>query len=424
MEFPNDVAFYSSTPASFRDSSLDEVEKLISNATSAPELNSSDEDFWQGIRNAFTLHPTTINFNNGGCSPSPRVVCESLKRQIDVANQGPSIFMWRDLDPEIEGVRKRLAAFFCADSEEIAITRNASESLMTCLFGLPMESGDEILTTTLDYPRMIFAIQQREKREGIKMVQVEIPAVPKSHAELINAFERGITSRTKIILVSHVGFMNGQIFPVREICDLGRKHGIPVVVDGAHAFAQFPFQQKDLGCDYFATSLHKWLMAPIGTGLLYVNRKKVADLWALMAPALTQTNDIRKFEEIGTHQAAVHNAIAEALTFHEMIGTERKTARLRYLRSRWTEKLVDVPNIRFHTNLDADHSCAICTVEVVGTKPGELASWLEKNYQIVTAPIEHVQFNGIRVTPQIYTTPAEVDRFADAMIVAGTRGIG
>jgi selenocysteine lyase/cysteine desulfurase len=409
--------------AAFRDDALDVVESQVGSLASHPDAAAEDERFWLGVRQAFTLDPDLTNFNNGGCSPSPRVVAESLKRQIDFANKGPSIYMWRTLEPEIEGVRKRLAKLFGVDPEEVAITRNASESLMTCLFGLPLNSGDEILTSSQDYPRMINAIRQLERRIGIKMVQAEVPTAPLSKQAIVDAFEQGITPRTKIILISHVGFMNGQINPVREVCDLGRKRGIPVVVDGAHALCHFPFKQADLTCDYFGTSLHKWLMAPIGTGLLYVRRPLIEDLWALMAPGPTQDGDIRKFEEIGTHQAAVHNAIGEALSFHEMIGGERKAARLLYLRSRWTNRLRDLDKVKFHTNLAPGHSWGICTVEVEGIPVGALATWLEDRYRIVVAPIEHRQFNGIRVTPQVYSTLAEVDRFAEAMTVAATQGI-
>lgn len=409
--------------AAFRNSALDLLEKHVSRVVSDPNATAEDEDFWLGVRQAFSLDPNIVNFNNGGCSPSPRAVAEVLRRQQEFANQAPSYFMWRNLDPEIEGVRTRLAKLFGADREEIAITRNASESLMTCLLGLPMESGDEVLTTTQDYPRMINTLKQRERREGIRMVQIEVPPAPRDHREISDAFERGITSRTRIILVSHVVFMTGQINPVRAIVDLGRKHGIPVVVDGAHAFAHFPFTRDELGCDYFGTSLHKWLMAPIGTGMLYVRRDKIKPLWALMAPDPSQDDNIRKFEEIGTHQAAIHNAIGEALTFHEMLGGERKAARLRYLRSRWTSRLLELKNVRFHTNLHPEHSCGICTVEIEGIKVADLASWLETKHKIVVTGIEHPQFHGIRVSPSVYSTIGEIDRFGDAMVLAATKGI-
>lgn len=426
-----DLLFAVGAAAAFRNTALSWLEKHVSRVVSDPNATAEDEDFWLGVRQAFSLDPTLVNFNNGGCSPSPRIVAECLKRQLEFANQAPSIYMWRQLEPEIEGVRTRLAKLFAADPEEVAITRNASESLMTCLFGLPMSAGDEVLTTTQDYPRMINTLKQRERREGIKMVQIDVPPAPATHQEIVDLFERGITSRTKMILVSHVIFMTGQINPVRQVCDLGKKHGIPVVVDGAHAFAHFPFTQETLACDYFGTSLHKWLMAPIGTGMLYVRKPHIEKLWALMpgGPGKKsdtppgQDDDIRKFEEIGTHQAAVHNAIGEALTFHEMLGGERKAARLRYLKSRWTDRLRDLKNVRFHTNLHEDHSCAFCTVEIEGIKPGDLATWLEAKHKIVVTGIEHPQFRGLRVSPQVYSLVSEVDRFAEAMLTAATKGI-
>lgn len=405
--------------AAFRNDTLDLVERLVSRDT--PDFD--NEEFWLQIRQAFALDPNIANFNNGGCSPAPRVVQDALKRQIDYANQAPSYYMWQHLEPEVEHVRKRLGKLFGCDAEEMAITRNASEALEICLLGLHLERGDEVLTTSMDYPRMITTIRQRERRDGVKMVQVEPPAVPKSHKELLSAFEKGLTAKTKLILVSQVCFMNGQIYPVRDVVELGRRNGIPVVVDGAHAFAQFPFSRDGLTCDYYGTSLHKWLMAPMGTGFLSVRKEKIEGLWPMMAADVTQTKDIRKFEEIGTHPAANHNAIGEALTFHELLGAERKAARFRYLRSRWTDRLGDQKNVAFHTNLDAAHSCAITTVEVKGIKPPELASWLLTKHGIYVTTIAHPQFSGIRVTPNVYSTLAEVDRLGEAMVIAATKGI-
>jgi len=418
-----ELLFAVGAAAAFRNTALTLLETHVSRIVSDPNATAEDEDFWQGVRLAFSLDPNIVNFNNGGCSPSPRVVAECLKRQIDYANQSPSIFMWRDLEPEIEDVRKRLAALFGADPEEVAITRNASESLTTCLFNLPLSPGDEVLTTSQDYPRMINAIKQRARREGIKMVQIDVPPAPETEQEIVDAFAKAITPRTKLILVSHVVFMTGQINPARGICDLGKQHGVPVVVDGAHAFAHFPFTRDTLNCDYFGASLHKWLMAPIGTGILYVRKNLIEHLWPLMPADESQDKNIRKFEEIGTHQAAVHNAIGEALTFHEMLGGERKAARLRYLKSRWTDRLRDLNNVKFHTNLNKDFSCAFCTVEIEGIKPGDLGAWMESKHKIYITPIEHPQFHGCRVSPQVYSTIDEVDRFAEAMLHAATKGI-
>ena len=397
---------------------------LAESATGKMAGHAADEEFWGQIQQAFTLDRTIVNFNNGGVSPSPRVVQDAMRRYLEYSNQAPSYLMWRHLEPEVEHVRRQLARTFGVDPEEVAITRNASEALETCLLGFDFEPGDEVLTTDQDYPRMVTTLKTRERRHGIKLVQVQVPAAPKSHKDIVDAFESGVTSKTRMILVSQVVFMTGQINPVRRIVEMGRKRGVPVIVDGAHAFAQFPFEHKDLGCDYYGTSLHKWLMAPIGTGMLYVKKSKIEGLWPLMAAAETQDGDIRKYEEIGTHPAANHNAIAEALTFNEMIGFQRKAARLRHLRSIWTGPLLSESRVVFHTNLEPSMSCGLTTVEIKGTDPGELAGWLLDKKGIFVTGIDHPTFKGIRVTPNVYTTVSEVERFRDAMIEAVTKGIG
>jgi selenocysteine lyase/cysteine desulfurase len=405
----------------FHNGSLNLVERAISSVTAT--VDAQDEGFWSQIQQAFVLDRNIVNFNNGGVSPSPRVVQDALRRYLEYQNQAPSYFMWRHLEPEVESVRRRLARTFGCDAEEVAITRNASEALETCLFGLSLASGDEVLTTDQDYPRMLTTLRQRERRDGIRLVQVAVPAVPKDSREILRAFEKGITPKTKLILVSQVVFMNGQINPVREVVELGRKHQIPVVVDGAHAFAQFPFTRDDLGCDYYGTSLHKWLMAPIGTGMLMVRKNNIESLWPLMASEASQSKDIRKFEEIGTHPAANHNAIGEALTFHELITPERKAARLRYLRSRWADRLQDLPNVVFHTNLTPRHSCGLTTVQIKGVSTDHLSAWLMDKKGILVTGIAAPTYTGIRVTPNVYTTLDEVDRFREAMVEAATKGI-
>jgi len=404
----------------FKNDTLRLVESLIAKTG---EVSAEDEQFWMQIQEAFTLDRTMINFNNGGVCPSPRVVQDALIRYLQYQNQAPSFFMWRNLEPEIESVRKRLARAFGCDGEEIAITRNASEALEICLNGFDLKPGDEILTTNQDYPRMITTIKQRELREGVKMVQVNPPPTPKTQQELLRAIENGITEKTKLILICQVIFMTGQIYPVRDICRMAAKRNIPVIVDGAHAFAQFPFLQSDLECEFYGTSLHKWLMAPIGTGMLFVKNSRIETLWPLMAANKEQAKDIRKFEEIGTHPAANHNAIAEALTFHELIGPQRKAERLRYLRSRWTTKLINEPKVHFTTNLSPEHSCGITTVNISGIKSADLAAWLWDKHRIFVTTIAHDQFEGIRVTPNVYTTLDEIDRFSAAMLTAAKQGI-
>src|SRR5689334_23389922 len=311
--------------------------------------------------------------------------------------------MWQILEPQCETIRTGLAEIFGCDREEIAITRNASESLEILLMGMDFKSGDEILTTTQDYPRMLTTLRQREKRENLKLKLIQVPIPPKNLSEITAAFEKGITDRTRLILISHMINITGQITPVKAVCDLARARGIETIVDSAHSFAQFDFKQKDLGCDYFGTSLHKWLYAPKGTGLLYVRRDKIEKIWPLMAAESKQSSDIRKFEEIGTHSAAPKLAIGEALLFHNGIGGKRKEARLRYLSRYWMNRLKAAPKIRFNTSFDPNQSCAIGNVQIQGTDTAAVVKYLFEKQKIFSVAIKHEEFEGIRVTPNLYT---------------------
>jgi isopenicillin-N epimerase len=392
----------------------------ILSATSAigdrsPESVAEDEDFWFAVQQAFTVNRTLIHLNNGGVCPSPKVVQDAMKRYLDYSNQATSYHMWAHLEPEVEGVRIRLARAFGCDTEEMAITRNASESLEICQFGIDLAPGDEVLTTGQDYPRMLTTWEQRVRRDGVVVKKVTFPAPPPSMQYLIDQIESGITSRTKVILFCHITNLSGQIFPVREICRMARERGIETIVDGAHAFAHFPFKRDDLECDYYGTSLHKWLLAPHGTGFLYVKRDKIEKLWPLMAAPESMNANIRKFEEIGTHPAANHNAIGEALTFHNGIGAERKAARLRYLRDRWMRRLEGQPGVVLHTSFDPEMSCGLANVGITGINPGDLSAHLWNTQKIIVTPIGHEACPGIRVTPNVYTTLDEIDRFAEAM---------
>jgi isopenicillin-N epimerase len=383
----------------------------------------SDEDFWREIQHAFTVDRSIINLNNGGVSPSPRVVQEAMRRALEYSNEAPVHTMWRVLEPQIESVRQRLARSFGCDPEEMAITRNASESLETCIFGLDLKAGDEVLTTNQDYPRMLTSWQQRARREGIKVNMISFPVPPPSMDDLYERFERAVTPRTRVILVCHITNLTGQIFPIKRICRMGRERGIEVIVDGAHAFAHFPFKHADLDCDYYGTSLHKWLLAPHGTGFLYVRRSKIKNLWPLMAADKSMDENIRKFEEIGTHPAANHNAIAEALTFHEGIGAERKAARLRLLKDRWARRLEQVKGVRILTPYDPAQSCGLANFSVEGLEPGKLVAHLWDRHRILATPIVHAEFSGVRVTPNVYTTLAEVDLFCEAVEQAVRTGL-
>jgi len=374
-----------------------------------------DEDFWLGIQQAFTLDRTLINLNNGGVSPSPRVVQEAMRRYLEYSNTAPVYTMWQVLEPEIESVRRRLAASFGCDPEEMAITRNASEALEIVQLGLPLERGDEVLTTTQDYPRMLTTWRQRERREGIVVKEISFPVPPPSQDDLADRIERAITPKTKVIHVCHITNLTGQIFPVKRICQLGRARGIEVIVDGAHAYAHFPFTRDELDCDYYGTSLHKWLLAPHGTGFLYVRKAKIERVWPMMAAPPEMNANVRKFEEIGTHPAANHNAIAEALTFHEGIGPERKAARLRYLFQRWAKRLEKLPKVTILTPYDPAQSCGLASVAIEGMDVNKLVASLWDKDRIIVTPIVHKEFSCVRVTPSVYTTVAEIDRFGDVM---------
>ena len=395
--------------------------KTIAHLT--PAQAAMDEDFWFTIQNAFSVTRGIVNLNNGGVSPSPRIVTEALVRYIWQQEDATAYTMWQILEPQSETIRTGLAELFGCDREEIAITRGASESLEILLMGMDFKSGDEILTTTQDYPRMLTTLRQREKREGLVLKLVKIPIPPKDLNEITAAFEKGITERTRLILMAHQVNITGQITPVKAVCEMARAKGIETIVDGAHSFAQFDFKQKDLGCDYFGTSLHKWLYAPKGTGLLYVKRDKIEKIWPLMAADSKQASDIRKFEEIGTHSAAPKLAIGEALLFHNGIGGKRKEARLRYLSRYWMNRLKDMPKIRFNTSFDPNQFCAIANVDIEGVNPSAIGSFLFDKHRIFTTPIVHEEFQGLRITPNVYTTLGELDRFCEQMETIAQRGL-
>lgn len=384
-------------------------------ADQKPAAAAGAEEFWFNVQQAFDIDRSIINLNNGGVCPSPRVVHEAYKRQLDWANHAPARWMWDHQDPQVELVRVRLARAFGCDPEEMAITRNASESLQIALNGIDLKPGDEILTTTQDYPRMIATIQQRERREGVVMKQIKLPVPIQSSEAVVKLFEQNMTPKTRVLLMCHIVNITGEILPVRDVCRIARSRGIRTIVDGAHAFAQFAFQYTDLGCDIYGVSLHKWLTAPIGTGFLFVKKGLIRSLWPLQAALPEKDGDIRKFEEIGTHPAAPRMAIAEALTFYEGIGPARKEARLRWLRNYWAQRLSKHDRVKIHTNLDPAHSCAIGTFMIEGVDSVNLGEHLWNKHKIMVTPIMHEDFEGIRVTPNVYTTTQELDIFCDAI---------
>ncbi len=391
------------------------IEEIFAQPVGTPAQAASEESIWFEVQKAFTVDRSLVNLNNGGVSPSPDYVQEAMKRYLDYSNTAPVYSMWQILEPEREGVRKRLAREFKCSSEEIALTRNASESLQICQLGIDLKPGDEVLTTTQDYGRMITTWKQRERRDGIVLKQFKVPVPAEDPDEIVRLFEKNMTPRTKVILMCHMINLTGQILPVKQVVQMARKKGVPVIVDGAHAFAHFDFTHNDLDCDYYTSSLHKWLFAPHGTGLLYVRKDKIRDLWPMMAAPEPMDDNIRKFEEIGTHPAANYLAIAEALTFHQGIGAKNKEARLVYLRDRWAKRLLENDRVKLHTSLKPGFACGIANVQIEGVDTGELAKSLWDDQRIIVVPIKHKEFEGLRISPSVYTTLEEIDRFADAM---------
>ncbi|MEZ5289217.1 MAG: aminotransferase class V-fold PLP-dependent enzyme [Vicinamibacterales bacterium] len=400
---------------------IDEVAALSqSMAGRTPDQVAADEDYWREIQFAFTLDRTIINLNNGNQCPSPTVVHEASKRYMDWSNQAPA-YHRAMIDRNIEMSRRRLAEEFGADPEEIAITRNASESLQIAQMGLDLEPGDEILTTEQDYGRMLTTWDQRARRDKLKVTRIDFPC-PTTQADLLQRFERAITPRTKVLHFCHITNQSGQLFPVKELSRLARSRGILTIVDGAHALGHFPFQLRDLEMDYYGVSLHKWLLAPLGTGMLYVRRDRIASTWPLQAAPSRSDNDVRKFEEIGTHPPGPRAAINEAVAFQRAIGLERKAARLRYLTLRWANELRKEPRVTVHSSLDPGQTWGLAVLSIDGVDTNKMVPYLWDKHRIVVASIGHqnaaessLSYRALRITPNIYTPLEEIDTFVDAM---------
>jgi isopenicillin-N epimerase len=404
----------STTALATRAYGIDEVlAATASVADRTPDEVARDEFYWREIQQAFTLDRTLINLNNGNSCPSPRVVHEALKRYMDSSNQAP-VYHRGLLEQNKETARRRLAMEFGCEIEELAITRNASEALQIAQNGIDLEPGDEVITTEQDYGRMLTTWDQRERRQKIKVTRLNFP-VPTTGDDLYQRFERAITPRTKVLHFCHITNLTGQLFPVQRLARMARQRGILTIVDGAHAIAHFPYKVRDLECDYYGTSLHKWLLAPHNTGFLFVRQEHIAKTWPLQAAPTRRTNDIRKFEEVGTQSAAPIAAINEALAFHQAIGVERKSARLRYLTMRWADALKSNPRIKIHSNLEPGQTWGLAMVNIEGLEAAKVSRTLWDRYRIIANAIVRDDYQGLRITPNIYTTLEEIDTFVMAM---------
>lgn len=380
-----------------------------------PEAAAQDEDYWMVIQQAYTVNSNLIILNNGGVSPSPRVVQEAVERYNKLSNEGPSYYMWRILDQGREPLRHKLAVLAGCSPDEIAVNRNATEALNTVIFGLDLKAGDEVIGTKQDYPNMINAWKQRAEREGIVYTQLNFKFPIENDEEIVSAYEKAITSKTKIIHITHVVNWIGQIMPVKKICVMAKKYNLEVIVDGAHSFGLLDFKIPELGCDYFGTSLHKFLSAPIGSGMLWIKKEKISKIWPLVCNDKPRGEDIRKFETLGTRSFPIEQGIGEAVNFQNAIGSKRKEERIRYLKNYWASKVMDIPKVKIHTSFKSEYSCAICGVSIDGMTPGELDSALFNTYKIHTVGIVWENVSCVRITPHVYTRLQDLDKLVMAI---------
>jgi len=397
-----------------------EAQKKIEDLS--PEQAAGDEDYWATIQQAYTVNPNIIDLNNGGVSPSPSIVQEAVERYNKLSNEGPSYFMWRILDQGREPLRQKLAELAGCDAEEIAIDRNATEALNTIIYGLDLNAGDEVIGTKQDYPNMINAWKQRAQRNGIVYKQISFDFPIEDDDAIVNAYEKAITNKTKIIHVTHVINWVGQIMPVQKIARMAHAKGIEVLCDSAHGFGLLDYKIPDLECDYWGTSLHKFLSAPIGSGMMWIKKEKIEKIWPLLCNDNPHSSDIRKFETIGTRSFPIEQGIGEAVNFHNAIGSKRKEERIRFLKNYWAEKVKDVPRVKLHTSLKSKYSCAICGVSIDGMDPVEFDAQLFNKYKIHTVGIKWENVSCVRVTPHVYTRLDDLDKLVNAITeVAGSK---
>ncbi|CAG5070645.1 Isopenicillin N epimerase [Dyadobacter sp. CECT 9623] len=389
----------------------------FSNAEKYWKADSNDnEDYWSVIQDAYTASKSEIIIlNNGGVSPSPLAVQEALEKYNRAAAQGPSYYMWRIMDKGREPLRQRLAKLAGCDAEEIAINRNATEALNTVIFGLPLQKGDEIIGTIQDYPNMIQAWKQRQMRDGLVYKQLSFDFPIENDEQIVKAFADAVTPNTKIIHVTHIINWVGQIMPVKKICQMAHSKGIEVVVDGAHTFGLLDYKIPDLDCDYFGTSLHKFLSAPVGSGMMWIKKDKIEKIWPLLCNSQPKSADIRKFETLGTRSFPIEQAIGEAINFQEGIGSKRKQERVHFLKKYWAEKAAQIPGVKIHTSLKPEFSCAIAGVSVDGMKPEEVDAKLMKDHKIHTVGINWENIHCVRVTPHVYTKLSDLDKLVGAL---------
>lgn len=404
------------TPLVSQAISEDISDALFSMNKLSPIDAASDEELWARIAQAYTVTPNILNLNNGGVSPQPKVVQDAVDRYYHLSNEAPTYYMWQILDRGREPLRRKLAELSGVSHEELAINRNTTEALGTFTWGIDMNRGDEIVMTKQDYPNMIHAWKQREMREGVKINWINLNLPVENDETVIKAYVDATTSKTKIWHITHLITWTGQILPAAKLCAEARKRGIISIVDAAHSFAHLDYKISDLNCDYFGTSLHKWLCAPFGTGLMYVRKPLIEKTWPIFSNDKPLSPDIRKFEALGTRSFAPEQAIGQAIDFHNAIGGKRKQERLHYLKKYWCDAVTKNPRVKLHISLKPEYSCALGTFSIDGMDVGDVSSKLFSDYGIHTVSIKWENVNAVRVTPHVYTTTKDLDRFNEAVL--------
>lgn len=397
---------------------LKNLDRIVAGVEHRPaEDVATDEDFWAAIRRGYRLKPDYINLENGYYCILPKETLENYIHHLREVNYQGSWYMRTNQWSNKEAMANRLADLIGADHGEVIITRNTTESLDTVIGGVHWEAGDEAVMAKQDY----FAMQQMftlaERRYGIVNNIVSVPNHPKSDQELVDLYAAAITPKTRLLMICHMINITGHILPVRKICDMAHNKGVDVMVDGAHAVAHIDFDIKDLDCDYYGTSLHKWLSVPLGAGMLYIKKEKIKNLWPMFGDFCCEDDVIRRLNHTGTHPVHTDLAIGNALDFHERIGAKRKEERLRYLQRYWSDQVRDHPGIIINTPVEPHRSCGIANVGIEGIPPRELAKRLLDEYRIWTVGIDGQGVHGCRITPNIYTTTKELDVFVKGLKV-------
>ena len=385
-------------------------------AATPPHRLAQDERFWREIRSRYLLTPEYINLENGFYSMQSQPVLEAFIGRVREVNRQAARYMRTRQSEDKAAARNRLAAMAGVPPEEMIVTRNTTEALDTVISGFPWQAGDEALMAEQDFPAMLNQFRLMARRYGMVNRMVSLPVDPASDEELVRLYESAITPRTRMLMLCHVINTSGQILPVARIAAMAHRHGVQVLVDGAHAFALLEFAIPDLGCDYYGASLHKWLGCPLGAGILWLRREHIPAIWPLFASFGHRDDDIRKLNHTGTHPVHTDLAINDAMDFHERIGTRRKEARLRHLQRYWTDQVRGRPGITLNTPSDPARSCAVANVAVAGLTPAELARTLFERFRIYTGAVDAAGIRGARVTPHVFTTTAELDSLVRALL--------